>query len=95
MNFHYKSTEGWSIGNVLLDFTGGCFSLLQMVLQSYNNGESTGGGLEAQTGAGSPPSPAAWASKQSQPRDHLGAFAAAGFVASWAGEDPPTHTPAP
>ncbi|XP_036307708.1 cystinosin isoform X1 [Pipistrellus kuhlii] len=37
MNFAYKSTEGWSIGNVLLDFTGGCFSLLQMFLQSYNN----------------------------------------------------------
>lgn len=40
MNFVYKSTEGWSIGNVLLDFTGGCFSLLQMFLQSHNNGES-------------------------------------------------------
>lgn len=40
MNFYYKSTEGWSIGSVLLDFTGGSFSLLQMFLQSYNNGES-------------------------------------------------------
>lgn len=40
MNFYYKSTEGWSIGNVLLDFTGGSFSLLQMFLLSYNNGES-------------------------------------------------------
>lgn len=40
MNFYYKSTEGWSIGGVLLDFTGGSFSLLQMFLQSYNNGES-------------------------------------------------------
>ncbi|XP_009276459.1 PREDICTED: cystinosin [Aptenodytes forsteri] len=37
MNFRRKSTEGWSIGNVLLDFTGGSFSLLQMFLQSYNN----------------------------------------------------------
>ncbi|NXP55054.1 CTNS protein, partial [Heliornis fulica] len=37
MNFRRKSTEGWSIGNVLLDFTGGAFSLLQMFLQSYNN----------------------------------------------------------
>ncbi|XP_057393036.1 cystinosin isoform X2 [Balaenoptera acutorostrata] len=37
LNFYYKSTEGWSIGNVLLDFTGGSFSLLQMSLQSYNN----------------------------------------------------------
>ncbi|XP_063147161.1 cystinosin [Candoia aspera] len=37
MNFRRKSTEGWSIGNVLLDFTGGAFSLMQMSLQSYNN----------------------------------------------------------
>lgn len=48
MNFYYKSTEGWSIGNVLLDFTGGCFSLLQMFLQSYNNGESPRGGRAPQ-----------------------------------------------
>lgn len=41
MNFYYKSTEGWSIGNVLLDFTGGCFSLLQMFFQSYNNDQWT------------------------------------------------------
>ncbi|KAJ6657333.1 hypothetical protein lerEdw1_002700 [Lerista edwardsae] len=39
MNFRRKSTKGWSIGNVLLDFTGGTFSLLQMFLQSYNNDE--------------------------------------------------------
>ncbi|XP_053131574.1 cystinosin [Hemicordylus capensis] len=39
MNFRRKSTEGWSIGNVLLDFTGGAFSLLQMFLQSYNHDE--------------------------------------------------------
>ncbi|MBN3317076.1 CTNS protein, partial [Atractosteus spatula] len=39
MNYQRKSTEGWSIGNVLLDFTGGAFSLLQMFLQSYNNDE--------------------------------------------------------
>ncbi|KAL3868803.1 hypothetical protein ACJMK2_041562 [Sinanodonta woodiana] len=37
MNFRRKSTEGWSIGNVLLDFTGGSFSILQMFLLSYNN----------------------------------------------------------
>lgn len=94
MNFHYKSTEGWSIGNVLLDFTGGCFSLLQMFLQSYNNGESTSGGLQAQAGGWLPPNPypAAWASEQPQPLDHPGAFAAGGFVAFWAGEDLPTHT---
>lgn len=40
MNFRRKSTEGWSIGNVFLDFTGGSFSLLQMFLQSYNNGKA-------------------------------------------------------
>lgn len=38
MNFRRKSTAGWSIGNVLLDLTGGSFSILQMFLQSYNNG---------------------------------------------------------
>ncbi|XP_043946638.1 cystinosin [Protopterus annectens] len=37
LNYRRKSTEGWSIGNVLLDFTGGAFSLLQMFLQSYNS----------------------------------------------------------
>ncbi|XP_027704580.1 cystinosin isoform X1 [Vombatus ursinus] len=41
LNFRRKSTEGWSIGNVLLDFTGGFFSLLQMFIQSYNNDEWT------------------------------------------------------
>ncbi|XP_071343457.1 cystinosin [Trachinotus anak] len=39
MNYRRQSTEGWSIGNVLLDFTGGILSILQMVLQSYNNDE--------------------------------------------------------
>lgn len=51
MNFRRKSTEGWSIGNVLLDFTGGSFSLLQMFLQSYNNGKP---GTEVLNGVGSP-----------------------------------------
>ncbi|EDO46894.1 predicted protein, partial [Nematostella vectensis] len=37
MNYRRKSTVGWSIGNVLLDFTGGSFSLLQMFLLAYNN----------------------------------------------------------
>ncbi|XP_059384729.1 cystinosin-like [Carassius carassius] len=37
MNYGRQSTEGWSIGNVLLDFTGGSFSLLQMFLEAYNN----------------------------------------------------------
>ncbi|XP_044525417.1 cystinosin [Gracilinanus agilis] len=39
LNFRRKSTEGWSIGNVLLDFVGGFFSLLQMFFTSYNNDE--------------------------------------------------------
>lgn len=39
MNFSRKSTVGWSIGNVLLDFSGGVLSILQMILQSYNNDE--------------------------------------------------------
>jgi len=36
MNYKRKSTEGWSIGNILLDFTGGILSMLQMILNSYN-----------------------------------------------------------
>ncbi|XP_045905152.1 cystinosin isoform X2 [Micropterus dolomieu] len=39
MNYRRQSTEGWSIGNVLLDFTGGTLSILQMILESYNNDE--------------------------------------------------------
>lgn len=39
MNYRRKSTVGWSIGNVMLDFIGGSFSILQMILQSYNNGQ--------------------------------------------------------
>ncbi|XP_008551440.1 cystinosin homolog [Microplitis demolitor] len=35
-NYRRKSTIGWSIGNVLLDFTGGILSMLQMVLNAYN-----------------------------------------------------------
>lgn len=36
LNFRRKSTSGWSIGNVLLDFTGGCLDILQMCLQCWN-----------------------------------------------------------
>ncbi|XP_067935885.1 uncharacterized protein [Watersipora subatra] len=36
MNFKRKSTVGWSIGNVLLDFTGGSCSILQMFVLAYN-----------------------------------------------------------
>ena len=31
-----KSTEGWSIFNIICDFTGGMLSMLQMGLQYYN-----------------------------------------------------------
>uniref|UniRef100_A0A182YGH5 Cystinosin n=1 Tax=Anopheles stephensi TaxID=30069 RepID=A0A182YGH5_ANOST len=36
LNYRRKSTVGWSIGNVLLDFTGGSFSMLQMLINGYN-----------------------------------------------------------
>uniref|UniRef100_A0A8R1UTS8 Ctns-1 n=1 Tax=Pristionchus pacificus TaxID=54126 RepID=A0A8R1UTS8_PRIPA len=36
MNFRRKSTVGWSIGNILLDFTGGTLDLLQVALQGVN-----------------------------------------------------------
>lgn len=39
MNYRRKSTEGWSIGNIILDFTGGMLSMLQMMLNSYNYGK--------------------------------------------------------
>ena len=35
-NFSRKSTIGWSIGNILLDLTGGILSILQMILLSAN-----------------------------------------------------------
>ncbi|KYN44793.1 Cystinosin like protein [Trachymyrmex septentrionalis] len=35
-NYRRKSTVGWSIGNVFLDFTGGILSMLQMILNAYN-----------------------------------------------------------
>lgn len=38
MNYRRQSTSGWSIGNILLDFTGGMLSMLQMMLNSYNYG---------------------------------------------------------
>ncbi|XP_017017523.1 cystinosin-like [Drosophila kikkawai] len=36
MNYRRKSTAGWSIGNILLDFTGGTLSMLQMILNGHN-----------------------------------------------------------
>ena len=37
-NYKRKSTDGWSIGNIFLDFTGGILSMLQMILNAYNYG---------------------------------------------------------
>jgi LCT (Lysosomal Cystine Transporter) family transporter len=34
LNYCRKATTGWSIGNVLLDFTGGILSILQMVVDA-------------------------------------------------------------
>ena len=41
MNYIRKSTYGWSIGNVLLDFTGGVLSVAQMFIIAYNNDDWT------------------------------------------------------
>lgn len=35
-NYTRKSTVGWSIGNIMLDFTGGTLDILQMILQAVN-----------------------------------------------------------
>ncbi|CAG8528597.1 40910_t:CDS:2 [Gigaspora margarita] len=35
LNFRRKSTVGWSIHNILLDFTGGVLSILQLLLDAY------------------------------------------------------------
>ena len=32
LNYKRKSTVGWSITNIMLDFTGGTFSILQDVI---------------------------------------------------------------
>lgn len=36
MNYQRKATTGWSIHNILLDFTGGALSILQMFLLASN-----------------------------------------------------------
>lgn len=36
MNFRRKSTDGFSIGNILLDFLGGCTNYAQMTVQSID-----------------------------------------------------------
>jgi cystinosin len=41
LNFKRKSTVGWSIGNIILDFTGGLLSLGQMFIDAVNSGDWT------------------------------------------------------
>ena len=38
MNFKRKSTAGFSIGNILLDFSGGVANYAQMIAQSIDQG---------------------------------------------------------
>merc|ERR1712176_1501274 len=35
MNYQRKSTEGWNIYNVLLDFIGGALSVLQLMIDAW------------------------------------------------------------
>ncbi|BGP40475.1 hypothetical protein JCM10449v2_004437 [Rhodotorula kratochvilovae] len=42
INFQRKSTVGWSIENILLDFTGGVLSLAQLVLDSWLDNDLRG-----------------------------------------------------
>ncbi|CAH8865349.1 unnamed protein product [Trichobilharzia szidati] len=39
MNFRRKSTVGWSIANIMLDFSGGILSIAQMIIIAYNNND--------------------------------------------------------
>jgi hypothetical protein len=41
MNYRRRSTLGWSIESVLLDFTGGLFSLFQIIADSCAAGENS------------------------------------------------------
>lgn len=42
LNYSRKSTEGWNVWNVFLDFSGGTLSLLQLVLDCVDLGDWTG-----------------------------------------------------
>ncbi|KAI8148516.1 PQ loop repeat-domain-containing protein [Fennellomyces sp. T-0311] len=42
INFKRKSTVGWSIHNILLDFTGGVLSVAQLLLDAYLSGDWSG-----------------------------------------------------
>lgn len=42
MNYLRKSTTGWSIMNVMLDFAGGVFSIMQLLLDCWISGDWSG-----------------------------------------------------
>merc|ERR1712187_137427 len=42
LNYQRKSTKGWSISNVLLDFSGGLLSIAQLLLDAGMSGDWTG-----------------------------------------------------
>lgn len=42
LNYRRKSTEGWSISNVLLDFSGGALSIAQLFLDAGMSGDWSG-----------------------------------------------------
>ncbi|CEJ02059.1 Putative Cystinosin [Rhizopus microsporus] len=42
VNFKRKSTLGWSIHNILLDFTGGTLSITQLLLDASISGDWSG-----------------------------------------------------
>ncbi|KAG0057062.1 hypothetical protein BGZ83_001911 [Gryganskiella cystojenkinii] len=42
LNFKAQSTVGWSIHNILLDFTGGALSIAQLILDSALSGDWSG-----------------------------------------------------
>ncbi|KAI0897871.1 PQ loop repeat-domain-containing protein [Annulohypoxylon nitens] len=41
-NFRQRSTKGWSIGQILLDFLGGILSIAQIVIDSWLQGDWSG-----------------------------------------------------
>ena len=42
MNYKNKSTEGWSIKNILLDFSGGSLSILQLIIDGVSRNDVEG-----------------------------------------------------
>jgi cystinosin len=42
LNFQNQSTEGWSIGQILFDLSGGILSLTQLILDSSLQGDWSG-----------------------------------------------------